>query len=391
MSVYRDFEIFPFRPDWVQAVETTFERDRQVFQTFGPGAFWSNRDATALKLKMGLTLIGKDEIQTLRLFFDAMRGRWGGFWLPTWHSDLRPASALAADDLVLTVTDSGWGDYWSSRPGIGRYLFFLFPDGEEKIREAVGRPGPDRIRLNTSLGRSVDEAEINNLFISFFLFVRFDQDALELDFKTETVARTQIIFQTLSHEEPDPATTTTTTTTTSTTSTTFTSTTTGTTTTTAPPCSVWSSNLCTGGSCAADGSIDASHACGQAFDGSDSTFWQSGGPPAPHWIGYDFGSGQTRIPARIRIYQYDSNNNTSRYKVQGSNTGFTSDLTDLLVVTDGGAGWEDRLIDNTAGFRFVRIWAEDGFSHALDYWAVREIELYECRDGQASTTTSTTT
>ncbi len=102
---------------------------------------------------------------------------------------------------------------------------------------------------------------------------------------------------------------------------------------------------------------------------SDSTY--------PHWVGYDFGSGNEKEVVRLRVYSAGSNI-ASNYRLQGSNS-LDASWNDKTWVTlsdeiQGLNSWVATDCTHIDSFRFYRIYATAGNTAYMAFW---EVELFE--------------
>ena len=139
----------------------------------------------------------------------------------------------------------------------------------------------------------------------------------------------------------------------------------------------WGTNLCTSGSCQAS-DYYSSYDCTGAFDGNPDYYYHSQSSPNTHWVGYDFGSDNTRKVNRIRIYQYDGAH-AEQFVIEGSNSEDINwdDKTwiTLSSVDNGRGGWQIIDFSNDTAFRFVRARSTGGYADP-DYFVVWELEMY---------------
>ena len=141
---------------------------------------------------------------------------------------------------------------------------------------------------------------------------------------------------------------------------------------------LWGSNLCTNGSCnASDAQFQL---CAGAFDGNTNTWYYSQGYQTTHWVGYDFGMGNSHKVERIRINQYENTHHARHFVVEGSNS-IDSDWDSkawktLTVVNDGRGGWQTIDFKNDTAYRFVRVKSTGGYV-TPNYFIVWELEMYE--------------
>ena len=80
---YLDRPIFEFEIDWTRLPSTGFEYDLRALEIgFGPPAFAPLQDDVVHGFQFEVLLQDPDAIAAIESFFDAIKGRLQGFWLP---------------------------------------------------------------------------------------------------------------------------------------------------------------------------------------------------------------------------------------------------------------------------------------------------------------------
>lgn len=218
-SAFSTFDSLPVfdldgKPD---SLKQKFRRPSALIQWFGKQLLFDQYDETAIGYQATFERFSKAEIRDVLDFFDAQRGRWGTFYLPSSMQDVEITAAFGATDKILQVTDIDFSSYWDDT-NAGRALIIFWPDGTWKAQEIVSA-GAGTIRLNAGLGKSATSDEVPHLMAAFLDRARFDQDEITIEYKTQSIAETELSFRTVKWTMPALTTTTTTTTTTTSTST----------------------------------------------------------------------------------------------------------------------------------------------------------------------------
>ncbi len=224
-NTYRGYPVFDMEPDGKMVLEQRFIHPYSTLAYIGKSLSESNYDVTRMGLRVGYLFLSKQEIRRCLDFFDYTRGRLGRFFVPSWQQDIKVTAPIKAEDYILQVEDIGFENYWLGSI-VGRHIVLWFPDGTKVMQRVVGAT-PTSIILHDPVGVGGDSGQ---LMVSFLFPSRFDQDEIEVEYLSDSVARVELSFR--SSSQLAPTTTTTTSTSTSTTSSsTSTSTTTSTTTT----------------------------------------------------------------------------------------------------------------------------------------------------------------
>jgi len=219
---YQDKPVLLVEPNWLEPQGDAIVDPYKVTGWYGTEYAYGHYGEGEVVLDLQFTRDGVQEIRGFYDFFDLNRGRLGGFWLPTWKSDLLVTEAFDASDTVLTVKNLKWQDYYKGKAA-PQYLFFVFPDGTWAVRKMMSSTS-STVTLDSAIGKTVSEAALGLVLASFLFYGRFEQDVLEMEYASAEVASCMLTFHSLPTGTPGVITTTTTTTTSTTSSSTTTST-----------------------------------------------------------------------------------------------------------------------------------------------------------------------
>ena len=121
----------------------------------------------------------------------------------------------------------------------------------------------------------------------------------------------------------------------------------------------------------------------KAFDGDVGTYWNmdsSSGTSAGQWIKFDFGSGNTHMVIKCRIYN-QVNHGLNAFKIQGSNN--DSDWTDIYSDNCVNAqGWNEFTFTNTTAYRYYKLLCVSGYNATnlaifeVEYMTVGALQCY---------------
>lgn len=192
--VYESKYVFSIRPTWARSPELQFLGDTRILEGLSRSVAWSNLAETLLGPRFDFQFSNRAAIRDLVTFFDVHRGRWKGFWIPTWSADLRLAGAVSAGSATIPIKDVKYSDYWAASEQQGRYLVFRLPGGPV-YRKVVGWPSATSLTLDSALGVDLSADAARGVPVHFLLPVRFDSDELKLTFETDSVAKTTISFR----------------------------------------------------------------------------------------------------------------------------------------------------------------------------------------------------
>jgi len=198
MTTYKDYDLFLFEPDWIRTPSLSFQHPiDSLLNAPGKSYFDSSFLETSLSIKALFSSVSRSEAYDLLNFFDNKLGRYDVFWIPSWQKDIIISDAFSASDLTLTIEKELYGNIWYDSFSTGHFLFFKWPDGDFSCRKVVSMPSETQITLEEAIGKDCSTDDLNRLMVSFLFFVRFDQDEIEIEWRTEEFASCELSFKTL--------------------------------------------------------------------------------------------------------------------------------------------------------------------------------------------------
>lgn len=150
----------------------------ELMQMLGLGYEMAHYDETELGLKLSFILTGREDTWNLLNAFDSKRGRLGDFWIPSWNKDIVVTDAISAADVLLTITDLKYNEYYLSNDIINRHVWFRFPDKTYVCRKIIATPTDTSITLDSAIGKDVSAGDLSSMLNSFLIFSRFDIDEI---------------------------------------------------------------------------------------------------------------------------------------------------------------------------------------------------------------------
>ena len=189
--VYNSLNLFLKRPR--NPISETFRRPYAIMEGIGIKTPFSTYDYTRGILDRDFQFTTKKEIYDHLDFFDAMQGRLGSFYAPTWMNDIVVNAGFGSTDVTLTTKKI----YFTEAELTGKHVYIEFPDGSYATREISARPTETSITLDSAIGTAV--TDITLVKISFLHEVRFSQDEIKLTYqqKKQEIARTSLGFSVL--------------------------------------------------------------------------------------------------------------------------------------------------------------------------------------------------
>lgn len=161
----------------------------------------SGRDAAPAMDRPFLWTCGsKAEVQALKIWFAARKGRLTPFWLPTGRQDLLLAQPTGPSDLGLSVSACGYTRHAYPQRA-RRHLAISLPSGTTAYRQvtAAQEVGPmETLTLSASLGEALNVGS----WLSYLVLCRLASDDLDLQWITNEVAEAQLRFVEVPQEAP---------------------------------------------------------------------------------------------------------------------------------------------------------------------------------------------
>ncbi len=202
MTLYKGFDLFLIRPNWLGDPEHGYSRAYELLSYLGLEYSESQVIETATRLKALYTEFDRSALQTLLNFFDGKKGRWYPFWMPSFSEDLVVTAAFGSDATTLTIEDVDYPNYWLPNDATGRHLYIEWPDGSY-VCKAVTDAAGSTLTLEEAIGKAATTADLPGLRVSFLYFVRFDLDEVEIEYITPEIADIQLSFKTVPAEAPE--------------------------------------------------------------------------------------------------------------------------------------------------------------------------------------------
>ena len=183
---YLGRQIFPFTPNWADAVQRSLTYDlRSQLIGFGAEFFTPTAEYTVNGWDFSLFLESGADVLAFESFCDSLVGRLNGFWLPCPLQAAQfsaPVSTTQFDIVAEDLTDT-----WNARPD--QHLLFTFPDRTQAAAQIQGVAvnvggATERVTLTTAL----PQAPAAGTVITRLHYVRFGADVEDMEFAAEGIA-----------------------------------------------------------------------------------------------------------------------------------------------------------------------------------------------------------
>lgn len=201
-STYQGHPILDSKPNWISEVGFDIMTDTDILSFFGKSQSYAHWSEAQTKHKSVFLGENKEEIQKIVDFFDYHKGRWGGFWRPSWLTDIQITAAASAGAYVLTITDISFASYWLGNQA-SVYIMLNWPNGSYEIK-GIGAASGTSISLDSVLSNDILEVDLPNFMISFLVYSRFSQDEIVVEYITDAKADIQLYSQSTTMENAVP-------------------------------------------------------------------------------------------------------------------------------------------------------------------------------------------
>jgi len=195
---YHGYRVFDWRPNRSTDLEDRWRRKLSIID-YGTGLSTFDDESGAPLIGRTLTwlLTDRSAANAFRGWLAARAGRANPCWLPTFESDLEVTRTVAATDAGLVVRNVGYARFVAADP-LRRDLRLLTTAGTFHRRITGANEiseDEELLSLDAPLGVTLDPQQF--LQVSYLELARLDQDAVELHWETDSVARVQLSTRTL--------------------------------------------------------------------------------------------------------------------------------------------------------------------------------------------------
>lgn len=193
---HEGYEVFPFKPDWAERVQLSYENQREVVD-FGRGLIGVTRfrDFTAQTESLLFTGLNQSDVDSILHFFLRKRGMQQPFWVPTHLKELRlAATATAGSTTIVVLGDApqtfASDDVWTT-------VCVEWSDGALQYNRILGMGVADTVNTYFTVEDDWERDVTTATKISWASYSRFGADRLEIEWLTSEVAQMRIPFRAL--------------------------------------------------------------------------------------------------------------------------------------------------------------------------------------------------
>jgi hypothetical protein len=145
------------------------------------------------------TLVDRADQEELESFFHDRKGKWDGFFTPSWHGELEPKNSVASAGTSLQITGVDYLATLGALDGtttLGNYIFMLHRDGTLHLDKVTAVSGTTTETLTLRDGVPQD-FDLGDYIVGFLYYVRFLNDEMDLNFDGFEHARCNLSMQEL--------------------------------------------------------------------------------------------------------------------------------------------------------------------------------------------------
>jgi hypothetical protein len=133
-------------------------------------------------------------------FFFDRKGKWGGFWVPSWHEELKATAGITAAATTISIDPVDFAEVYlndGTAPAtkLGTYLWIYHEDGAFEYLKVTGATAADPEVLTLDASTPIAQtASLGSFVIGFLYFVRFMADEIPFAFPEPNSCKFSIGF-----------------------------------------------------------------------------------------------------------------------------------------------------------------------------------------------------
>lgn len=196
MSTVNGYQLLDVEPDFSSAPQVRVSRlFDQVNIGPGPEVYSFRGKRVQHVIHHSYTLQSRVEFDALYQFWNARKGRWQGFAVPSWHGELNPAANLLTGNAALSIDAVDYANVYgpdtSDLPALGNWVFLLHQDGTLWTPQVLSVAGtsPEILTLGENAAK---DWNVGEYILGFVYFVRFLNDELEFTYQGENVSTCEL-------------------------------------------------------------------------------------------------------------------------------------------------------------------------------------------------------
>lgn len=179
--IYLDHDVMLDRPVLTNDIRERFERETELADN-GTGLIQPMTEHTypIQTSALSWSTLTKEELWKLRIWLHTRRGRWKGFWTPSWNKDLQLMAPVVSADTSLKVKRIGYPQQEGTRD-----IMIVTTSGSLIYKRILGggywSSTQESLTLSEPIGADLAPSDID--MICFLTFMRLDADRIEIRHK----------------------------------------------------------------------------------------------------------------------------------------------------------------------------------------------------------------
>lgn len=176
--VYMGYDVLTDRTVLISSVRERYVRESTEFDN-QLGVLWADAEYKypIQTSQLSWSIDDRQRLWAIRAWLDERRGKWRGFWMPSWNLDfILTAPTLVTDD-TMTVRNTDYRLYEGVRD-----IMILTTSGNTYFRRVIsaapGILGTEVLTLSAPIGVALDPAQVQA--ICLLTFTRLDADRVEI-------------------------------------------------------------------------------------------------------------------------------------------------------------------------------------------------------------------
>jgi len=199
--LHKGYPVVTFKHNWVERPSISYsEKATTFYPSIGTKYIDSEAPIPAPIIKAHYTFKDRTEIDAWRQFIHAAKGKWSSVWVRSFANDLELVAPCLSSEITLTVRRTSYHSQVALDPSRKDVRIELH-DGSIFIRRLVSSAEVDSVTetvaMEASLGVDIDATNVRE--ISFLSLVRFNSDAVELSWVTDSIAESTVEYIGFTH------------------------------------------------------------------------------------------------------------------------------------------------------------------------------------------------
>jgi len=185
-------EIFAFPPNWGEEPEFFMKQNVDVLDLANKKEIDIIENWPKMMMRYSFLGVNRTRIHDIEEAFKTRRGRLSDFYIPSWFQDLKLTEDIEAADATLPVESTVVLDDYKTNNKIV-YIAIIHGDTYDPtlIAREVTDIAVDSIAIDSAIGVDLPQETL----ICILHRVRFDQDEIEWEYKTTSVASVKLTFK----------------------------------------------------------------------------------------------------------------------------------------------------------------------------------------------------